>query len=258
MTRRVLLLGGVDPTSGAGITADATVVALHGLQPQPIVVVLTAQNRRGFRASFAVPEPQWQAALAAVLDDGPVHAVKVGLLGSAAAVVATAAALRPLAGHVPIVVDPVLSATAGGFEAPGDLAAAYREHLLPLASLVTPNLPELEALGAGRVASLLATGCGAVLQKGGHGDGEFACDELHTGAKAWTFRRPRRLVGPVRGTGCALASAIAAQLATGETLAAACRAAGDWLAELLRALGPAADDGLPRLLPLASRAPELS
>ena len=191
-----------------------------------------------------------------MLDDGPVHAVKVGLLGSAAAVEATAAALRPFAGHVPIVVDPVLSATAGGFEAPGDLAAAYREHLLPLASLATPNLPELEVLGAGSVQSLLATGCGAVLQKRGHADGEFACDELHTAAQSWTFRRPRRAVGPVRGTGCALASAIAARLAAGATMADACGAAGDWLAELLRALGPAAADDLPRVLPFAACVPK--
>lgn len=256
MTPRVLLLGGLDPTGGAGITADATVIALHGGQALPIAVVCTAQNRRGFRARFPVPTSQWQEAFAAALDDGPVHAVKTGLLGSVAAVAAVAAALRPVAARVPVVVDPVLSATAGGYEAAAEVAAAYRTHLLPLAALATPNGPELEALASGDPGALLAAGCRAVLQKGGHGEGPFAEDVLHTPAGSRTRRRPRLPTGPVHGTGCALSSAIAVRLARGEPLAAACEAAGDWLAALLVALGPPGD-GLPRPLPFAA-APDLT
>ena len=94
--RRVLLLGGVDPCGGAGITADATVVAVHGAWPLPIAVALTAQNRHGFEALAAVPDTTWQRALRAALADGEVHAVKVGLLGGAATVAAVAEALTPL------------------------------------------------------------------------------------------------------------------------------------------------------------------
>ena len=257
MTARVLLLGGIDPGGGAGITADATVVSAHGLQPLPIAVVLTAQNRHRFREQFAIPEHQWRAALEAALGDGPVHAVKIGLLGSAEVVAAVAAALQPLAARMPIVVDPVLSATAGGFAAPAAVAAAYREHLLPLAALLTPNSPELEAIAGGDLDAVLATGCGAVLHKGGHGAGDSAEDVLYRSIGVLRFRRPRLGVGPVHGTGCALASAIAARLAAGQALAEACGDAGNWLAALLRALGPPAADGLPRPLPFA-RCPPVS
>jgi hydroxymethylpyrimidine/phosphomethylpyrimidine kinase len=249
--RRVLLLGGVDPCGGAGITADAIVVAAHGAWPLPIAVVLTAQNRKHFEARFEVPAPQWRKALAAALADGEVHAVKTGLLGDAACIAEVAAALRPIAAKVPIVVDPVLSATAGGLAASAAAAAAYRTHLLPLAALVTPNLSEAEALFGGDPANAFAAGCRAVLKKGGHGAGEFADDVLSQPGREVHFRRARLAVGAVHGTGCALASAIAAQLATGADVADACAAAGDWLHELLRKLGPPSPDGLPRPLPLA-------
>ena len=248
--KRVLLLGGLDPSGGAGITLDATVVALHGLRPLPVAVVATVQNRRGFQ-SFA-PVPAWRQALAAVLDDGPVHAIKVGLLGDGALACEVADALQPLRASVPFVVDPVLSATTGGFAPREPLLAAYRERLAPLASLLTPNGPELAALFDGDVQRALRSGAGAVLHKGGHHDGPFADDVLCTAAGATSFRRERLPAGPVRGTGCALAAAIAARLALGENLALACRGAGDWLAAMLRTLGPAAADGVPRTLPLAT------
>ncbi|MCA8953243.1 MAG: bifunctional hydroxymethylpyrimidine kinase/phosphomethylpyrimidine kinase, partial [Planctomycetes bacterium] len=110
---RVLLVGGVDPSGGAGLTVDASVALLHGATPLPLAVTLTAQSRRGFRAAFAVPPAQWRAALEALLADAPVAAIKIGLLASRATVAAVAEALRGLAGAVPIVVDPVLGATAG-------------------------------------------------------------------------------------------------------------------------------------------------
>ena len=251
MTPRVLLLGGVDPCGGAGITADALVVAAHGAWPLPIAVVLTAQNRQRFDARFEVPAPQWRAALAAALADGEVHAVKTGLLGDATGIADVAAALRPIAAKVPIVVDPVLSATAGGLAASAAAAAAYRAHLLPLTALVTPNLPEAEALFGGDPAAALAAGCRAVLQKGGHGAGPFADDVLSVPGREVRFRRARLAVGAVHGTGCALASAIAARLAHGADVAAACAAAGDGLHGLLNQLGAPPPDGLPRPLPLA-------
>ncbi len=185
--------------------------------------------------------------LAAACSDGEVRAIKTGLLGSAETIAAIAAALAPFAGCVPIVVDPVLSATSGGLEAGEAQAAAYREHLLPLTTLLTPNLPELEALFGGDANDALRA-VPALLVKGGHGDGERAEDVLLTRAGEHRFSRPRLAVGPVRGTGCALASAIAARLANGTELPAACREAGDWLASQLQRLGPPPADGLPRPL----------
>lgn len=250
MTPRLLLLGGLDPCGGAGITADSAVAILHAVQPLPIAVALTVQNRRGFRECNEVPERQWRRALASALDDGEIHAVKVGLLGGAAAVAAVAAALLPLRGRVPIVVDPVLAATAGGYEAPIAVAQAYRERLLPLATLLLPNVAEAAAVLGGDPAVAFAAGCGAVLLKGGHGDGEFADDVLRLAAGGThRFRRARLPVGPVHGTGCALASAIACGLALGLDLPAACGRAGDWLHTLLAALAETPGDGLPRPLP---------
>jgi hydroxymethylpyrimidine/phosphomethylpyrimidine kinase len=252
VSRRVLLLGGVDPSGGAGITADAIVVALHGAQPLPVPVCLTVQGARGFRGAEPVPERTWRAAIDAVLGDGPVQAIKLGMLGDAATASAVAAVLAPLRGHVPIVVDPVLSATAGGFAPAQQLASCYRERLLPLASLFTPNLPELGRICDGRAELALAAGARAVLVKGGHGDGRWSEDQLFAAGAQFVFRRPRLDVGSVRGTGCALASAIAVRLAAGEDVSLACQRAGDWLAALLQRLGPPAADGLPRPLPWAA------
>jgi hydroxymethylpyrimidine/phosphomethylpyrimidine kinase len=251
VNRRLLLLGGIDPCGGAGITADAVVSMSHGVQPLPIAIALTVQNRHRFRECHPVTAAQWRAALSAALDDGPVHAVKTGLLGSVGAIEAVAAALRGV--PAPLVVDPVLSATAGGFDAAIEVAAAYRELLAPLATLLTPNGPELQAIAGGDPSRLLAAGCGAVLHKGGHGAGALAEDVLHVRGATQTFGRPRLSTGPVHGTGCALSTAIAARLALGESLTSACRAAGDWLHRLLQALGPG--DALPRPLPLLSEPP---
>jgi hydroxymethylpyrimidine/phosphomethylpyrimidine kinase len=252
---RVLLLGGLDPSGGAGLTLDATVAAWHGAEPLPIAVAWTEQNRRGFRRCEPVPAAWWRAALAAVAADGPFAAVKLGMLGEPATVGAIAAWLRTLPPDTPIVVDPVLGATTGGFAPGPELGAAYRRELLPLATVFTPNLPELAAIG-GDAAALLTTGARSVLVKGGHGTGADADDVLWQGDGAITFRRPRLPTGPVRGTGCALATAIACRLAVGAEPAAACLAAGDWLADRLRALGPVVPDApSPRYLRILSAPP---
>ena len=250
MSRRVLLLGGLDPSGGAGITVDATVCALHGCEPLPIALATTIQGRRGFVASEPVREAVWREQLATVCADGAPRVVKLGFVGDAALLAAVDDALRTTCPDVPVVVDPVLSATAGGMATNDELVQAYREHLLPRAALVTPNTPELELLAAGDAARLLATGAGAVLHKGGHGDGEHCVDELWTaGEPPFRFARQRHDCGPVRGTGCALASAIACQLAQRRGVVEACRLAGDWLAALLQGVRPA-PSGLPRTLPL--------
>jgi hydroxymethylpyrimidine/phosphomethylpyrimidine kinase len=249
VTRRVLVLGGVDPSGGAGITADATVLALHGVQPLPVAVVLTAQNRHGFSAWFEVPRAQWRRALEAALGEGDVHAVKTGFFGAPDVVAAVADALEPVAHDVPVVVDPVLSATAGGFTAAAALARAYRDRMVPLAAVFTPNLAEAEAVLGGDPEAALAEGCRAVLCKDGHGTAETVADELFVGGAVHRFEHPRLPIGPVRGTGCALASALAAGLARGADPVAAGKDAVAWVAERLGRLGPPLPRGLPRTLP---------
>ncbi len=253
--RRVLLLGGLDPSGGAGLTADATVVALHGAEPLPVPVCLTVQGLGGFRRLVPVDRSVWRDALAAVLDDGPVHAIKLGLLGDAGLAADLADVLAPIAEVAPMVLDPVLSATAGGLDAPADLARVYRERLLPLTAVFTPNLSELAAICAGRASVALQHGAGAVLGKGGHGEGRLSEDLLHQPGAHFAFRRQRLPVGRVRGTGCALASAIASGLAAGLDVPLACQRAGDWLHALLQTLGPAAETEPPRLLPWAALRP---
>jgi hydroxymethylpyrimidine/phosphomethylpyrimidine kinase len=249
-----LLLGGVDPSGGAGLTVDAVVAAIHGCQVLPVVTTWTAQNRHAFRAREPLPPDQVDGALAAALADGPVDAVKIGMLGSPATVAFVASALRPLVGRAPIVVDPVLVSTATGPTASTALAAAYREHLLPITSLLLPNHAETAAICGDRADAALASGCAAVLAKDGHGEGAIVDDVLwRQGVEPRHFPRRRLPVGRVRGTGCVLATAVTAQLAAGFPLDVACQQAGDWLHARLLELGPAPADGLPRVLPLFTR-----
>lgn len=238
MKPRLLVLGGVDPCGGAGITADVLAASCHGARALPVPLVLTEQNRRGFVRAHAVDEVVWGGMLDAALGDGEVHAVKIGLLAGASQLRALVRRLVPLRGRVPIVVDPVLSATAGGLDAAPALAAAYRDELAPLGVVLTPNAPELVHLAGGDPAVLLQRGAGAVLRKGGHDEGEQVVDELFTASGSLAFRRRRLVVGRVHGTGCALATGLAALLAAGVPLAAASERAGAWLFTQLEALGP--------------------
>jgi len=254
---RVLLLGGLDPSGGAGITLDAAVVSVLGGEPLPVAVATTIQGLRGFVQSVPLDLAVVREQVATVLADAPVRAVKLGYLGSAQVVIAVAEMLRPLRDAAQIVVDPVLSATAGGMAHDDALVAAYLEHLAPIASLITPNQPELKSLGGGEAAALIERGSQAVLHKGGHGQGAEAVDELWTREleptePPYRFARGRFDCGPVRGTGCALASAVAVHLADRRSLVDACRSAGDWLHARLSRVTPR-PSGLPRHLPLGPR-----
>lgn len=255
---RVLLLGGLDPSGGAGITVDATVVSGLGGEPLPVALATTVQGLRGFVQSHAIDARVVREQVATVCADGPVHAVKVGYAGSVDAVALVASLLQPLRGKAVICIDPVLSATAGGMAPDPALVTAYRELLMPLATLVTPNTPELQLLAAGNARALLDEGAVAVLHKGGHGEGPESIDELWSRERSsessvvespYRFARQRFACGPVRGTGCALASAIATHLANRQSLVDACRTAGDWLNAQLARVAPR-PSGLPRHLPL--------
>jgi hydroxymethylpyrimidine/phosphomethylpyrimidine kinase len=239
-----LTIAGSDSGGGAGIQADLKTFAALGVHGLSAIAALTAQNTRGVDAVFVPPVAFLRAQIDACFDDFDVRAVKIGMLATTEVIETVADALerhRPRA----IVLDPVMVATSGNRLLADDALDALRRRLLPLATLVTPNIPEAEALLGHPVATsdaandavtqLLALGAGAVLLKGGHLDeGAAVLDRYDDGAHAATFVHPR-IALLAHGTGCTLASAIAAHLARGAALPDACRDAGDYVADALRA-----------------------
>ena len=210
MIPRVLIIAGSDSGGGAGIQADIKTVTMLGGHAMTAITAITAQNTLGVQAVHPIPVDMVVAQMTSVLDDLGVDAVKIGMIGSAATVHAVADVLETL--DVPIIFDPVMIATSGSVLADADTIAAF-ERLMGIASVVTPNIPELAALGG--EAAVLAHGC-HVVAKGGHGDGASVTDRLLSpGGEI------RRLIGKrfdtddTHGTGCTLASALAAGLASG-------------------------------------------
>ena len=253
---RVLALGGLDPCGGAGIGADARTVHVCGGFALTVATCLTVQNRHGFRELAPVAARLLRDSFAAALADGPLHAVKLGLLGTPETAAVVADLLRaPALGGLPLVVDPVLAATAGGFAPAAALVSGYRSQILPRALVVTPNGPELLALAPERgAAELLALGVRWVALKDGHGEGAVVRDRLVGTKEEIEFAHPRLMRGPVHGTGCAFAAALATFLALGMPVGEAFLAAGRLVAAGL-ALTPVAQDGRPEPLRLPLTAP---
>ncbi len=226
MTRgRVCCVGGLDPTGGAGLVADALACAALGAWPQAIATCLTVQDTAGVRAVQPVPVDEFRATLRAALDDIGADVVKVGALGSARNAAVLAEELRARA--LPLVFDPVIRPTSGVslFDGRMEDASAL---LLPLCTLVTPNAPEAAAMTALPVATvadteraaraLVRAGAAAALVKGGHQEGP-PVDVLWDGVQLRHYRGVRVEHRATHGTGCVLASAVAAGLASGRGLA---------------------------------------
>jgi hydroxymethylpyrimidine/phosphomethylpyrimidine kinase len=234
-----LSIAGSDPSGGAGIQGDLKTFQAHGVHGMAVVTALTVQSTRGVGAVHPVAPDVVSAQILALLDDLPPAAVKVGMLGDAGVVRAVAAALRGV--RVPIVVDPVLISSSGRRLLAPDAERALVDELLPLATLVTPNLPEAAAL-FGEDAALLGDDVAgwsarvgvAVLLKDGHGDDALARDRLLLpDGSSVVSAHPRIQSRNTHGTGCALSSAIAARLARGEALAPAVAGAVAWLGQVL-------------------------
>ncbi len=230
MVARALTIAGSDCSGGAGIQADLKTFAVFGVYGMSAITALTAQNTRGVCAVLPVDAAFVRAQIDAVADDIGVDAAKTGMLATRAVVLAVAEAVRA---HriAPLVVDPVLVAQSGAPLLDDDARSALIGELLPLAAVVTPNLPEAEALLGIRVASiaamrdaarrLVAAGAAAALVKGGHlGDGD-AIDVLYDGREVTELRAPRIDTPHTHGTGCITAAAITAALARGQSLLAA-------------------------------------
>ncbi|WP_270404080.1 bifunctional hydroxymethylpyrimidine kinase/phosphomethylpyrimidine kinase [Candidatus Collinsella stercoripullorum] len=244
----VLSIAGSDSSGGAGIQADIKTIAAHGLFAETAITALTAQNTTGVRDVLeATPEFVGEQ-IDAVFEDIPPAAVKIGMVSSAA-IIETIAQRLERWDAVDIVVDPVMVATSGARLINGDATAALTRDLLPLARVITPNIPEASALtgraisdAAGQEAAARELsarfGC-AVLVKGGHGVAD-ANDVLAepagtAGPRITWFRHERIETGNTHGTGCTLSSAIACGLAQGLELAPAVEQAKAYLTGALAA-----------------------
>ena len=225
-TARVLIIAGSDSGGGAGIQADIKTVAMLGGHPMTAVTAVTAQNTLGVDAIHPIPAEMILSQIDAVIADIGVDAVKIGMIGSAFAAKQVAARLQELKSlqpDIPIVFDPVMVATSGGVLADDATIAAFGR-LMDVATIATPNLPELKRLTSEEdpVAAALhlvgAHGC-AVLIKGGHEEGDALADALIEEDNMTSWQGQRIETTSTHGTGCTLASAIAFFLAEGSTLA---------------------------------------
>lgn len=247
MTAIALTIAGSDSSGGAGIQADLkTFAALH-VYGASVVTALTAQNTRGVQAIHDVPADFVAAQIDSVFSDLAVGAVKIGMLSHPATIRAVVEGLRRHAAGIPVVLDPVMVATSGDRLISQEAVEILRSELMPLAVVVTPNLPEAatlldegqaehenEAVAQGR--RLLARGARAVLIKGGHGEGRESVDHLI--AADGTLRRfaaPRIETRNSHGTGCTLSAAVAAGLARGQGLTEAVGTAKTYVTAAIRA-----------------------
>ncbi len=223
-----LTIAGSDSSGGAGIQADLKTFSALGVYGASVIAALTAQNTQGVTAIHDVPDAFITAQMDAVFADLKVAAVKIGMLSRPGAIRAVAAGLVR---HAPpaVVLDPVMVAASGARLLSDDALSTLRDELLPLADVITPNLPEAATLLGTEPAAdeaqmedqgrrLIALGAKAVLMKGGHGSGSESVDLLVTPQDTTRFAAPRHATRNTHGTGCTLSSAIAAGLAGGADL----------------------------------------
>jgi hydroxymethylpyrimidine/phosphomethylpyrimidine kinase len=228
---RVLAIAGSDSGGGAGIQADIKTIGALGGYAMTAITALTAQNTQGVFGVHAAPPDFIRRQIQLVLEDIGADAIKTGMLHSAEVIAAVVEEVARLAPDVPLVVDPVMVAKGGHPLLEPRAIVALRELLVPRATLLTPNLPEAEALSGRRIdgaeamaeagRALLASGAKAVLMKGGHLAGPEVTDLLVTQDGVRRFGHPRQDTSSTHGTGCTLASAIATGLAQELSLAAA-------------------------------------
>jgi hydroxymethylpyrimidine/phosphomethylpyrimidine kinase len=241
---RVLIIAGSDSGGGAGIQADIKAVTAAGGFAMTAVTAITVQNTLGVSNVHGVPLGIVAEQIDAVLSDLGADAIKTGMLGTRAMVETVAERLHARARAIPAVIDPVMVAKGGHPLLADDAVGAVRSEMVPLAALLTPNAPEAERLaevavetldGQRRAAErLLKRGARAVLVKGGHIDGARFTDLLATPDGETFFEAERIQTRSTHGTGCTLASAIAARLALGMDLIDAVAEARDYVFEAIR------------------------
>jgi hydroxymethylpyrimidine/phosphomethylpyrimidine kinase len=228
MTAIALTIAGSDSGGGAGIQADLKTFSALGVYGASAITALTAQNTVGVQAIHEAPPDFVAAQIRSVLSDLTVNAIKIGMLASAPIIEAVADVLAEHPG-IPVVLDPVMVAASGDPLLAESAVEALRSRLMPLAAIVTPNLPEAAFITGRLVARdeeemtaqarlILGFGAQSALVKGGHAEGPESVDLLVTGSEVRRFAVPRIATRNVHGTGCTLSSAIAAGLARGKRL----------------------------------------
>lgn len=235
-----MTIAGSDCSGGAGLQADLKTFQHFGVHGLTVATCVVAETARVVRSIHAVPPEMMHAQLDLLLEEFPIHAVKTGMLFSAAHVLAVADALGQHP-HIPLVVDPVMVASSGAALLEPAAIAAYIEELLPSAALITPNLPEAEVLLGAQYrgvmaddARLLAEKFGtAILLKGGHLNAVSCTDMLVVGDDLHEFTAPRIDLPGSHGTGCTLSAAITARLAHGDDLPSAVATAKEYLTQTL-------------------------
>lgn len=245
MINNVLSIAGSDPSGGAGIQADLKAIAANGAYGMAAITALTAQNTQGVSAVETVSPNFVKAQISAVFADVRVDAVKIGMIATADIAYAVADALANQS-DIPIVLDPVMFAKGGAPLLAEDAIEALRNALLPLATIITPNLPEAARLMntveaqdrsamATQAATLVDLGPTATLVKGGHLDHTQSPDVLVTDGIVHWLEAPRTTTKNTHGTGCTLSAALAAQLARGKSTQDAAKGAKDYVAAAIAA-----------------------
>ncbi|MFO1370117.1 MAG: bifunctional hydroxymethylpyrimidine kinase/phosphomethylpyrimidine kinase [Marinagarivorans sp.] len=252
-TPLVVTIAGSDCSGGAGIQADLKTFGVFGVFGASVITAVTAQNSQHFYQANVLTPAQFRSQWQAVLEGAPIAAIKLGMLGDQAMAASVAEALKDFkADHpaVPIVIDPVLKASTGGDLSGDHTRLIYTQQLIPLADLFTPNIPEAaKLLGEDEATDVAAAqqqaqvlkdmGAKAVLLKGGHLNSHLpheqtlACDVLIDALGAYRFTSPRLPARHSHGSGCTLASAVAAGLAQGLGLRQAIAAAKTFIAGAL-------------------------
>lgn len=236
---RVLSIAGSDSGGGAGIQADIKAVAALGCLAMTAVTAITVQNTQGVTGIHAIPEDIIAAQIESVLGDLGADCIKTGMLGTATVIEAIAATLGSAARGIPLVVDPVMVAKGGASLLADSAVGALRARLLPMATLITPNLPEAEVLAGRKIRTpddmkdaakaLRDLGVRAVLLKGGHLPGDRIVDIYEGPGGPHTWHSARIDTRHTHGTGCTLASAIAAGIAQGMGMLPAISRARDYV-----------------------------
>ena len=244
--RRVLTIAGSDSGGGAGIQADLKTIAANGCYGMSVITAITAQNTVGVSAIHAVPIEFVEAQMDAVLTDIGCDAVKIGMLFSPELIRTVAEGLRRH-GVKQIVLDPVMVAQSGDPLLQDEAVEALRQYLIPLADIITPNLPEASVLLGRQILALeeieeaavelAGLGCRSVLVKGGHLDSDDCHDCLYLADEKRLVVLPGKRIATRNnhGTGCTLSSAIASFMARGQQLEQAVRQAKDYITGAIRA-----------------------
>lgn len=247
MIPNVLSIAGSDPSGGAGIQADIKAISANGAFAMAALTALTAQNTQGVARIHLVPPAFVKEQITEIFADIRVDAVKIGMIANADIAAAVGHALQGQKG-IPIVLDPVMIAKGGAALLQPDAVNTLRDVLLPMATVLTPNLPEAAHLlhtatattrdeMAAQGGALCVLGASAVLMKGGHLEGPDSPDCLVTNDVVTWFDGLRTVTTNTHGTGCTLSSALAAQLANGHSVTDATAAAKSYVAHAIANAG---------------------